>query len=43
MLGMNLFKKLSFWFDYYIGYFVTNGRKHGKYHKHFEQKWKDNI
>lgn len=32
-------KRFDFWFDYYIGYFLTNGNKVDRYNEYMEKKW----
>lgn len=34
-----IFKKLEWWFDYYIAYFLYNGNKHDQYIEYMEKKW----
>ena len=34
-----IFKKLEWWFDYYIVYFLYNGNKHHLYIDYMEKKW----
>ena len=34
-----IFKKLDWWFDYYIVYFLYNGNKHHLYIDYMEKKW----
>jgi hypothetical protein len=36
-----LLKNIDWVFDYYIGYFLTNGNKINRYHKFMLQKWGD--
>lgn len=34
-----MFRKLEWFFDYYIVYFLYNGNKREKYIKYMESKW----
>ena len=34
-----IFKKLDWWFDYYIVYFLYNGNKRHKYDDYIRNKW----
>lgn len=34
-----LLKKIEFWFDYYIAYFLYNGNKRGDYETYMKKKW----
>ena len=34
-----IIKKLDWWFDYYIAYFLYNGGKHDRYIEYMEKKW----
>lgn len=34
-----VFRKLEWWFDYHIAYFLYNGNKRAKYNQYMEQKW----
>lgn len=34
-----VFRKLEWWFDYYLAYFLYNGNKRDKYNQYMEQKW----
>lgn len=34
-------RKLDWWFDYYIAYFLYNGNKHHRYIEYMEKKWKN--
>ena len=34
-----IIKKLDWWFDYYIAYFLYNGNKQGKYVDYMTKKW----
>lgn len=36
-----IFKKLDWWFDYYIAYFLYNGNKREKYNEYIKKKWSD--
>jgi len=35
----NVFRKLEWYFDFYIAYFLYNGNKRAKYNQYMEQKW----
>ena len=35
-----LFKKIDFWFDYYILWMFFNGNKTYRYIEYMEKKWK---
>lgn len=37
----HLLNKLGWWFDYYIAYFLYNGNKRHRYHKHMNDKYPD--
>lgn len=37
----NFLKNLDYWFDYNIGYFLTNGNKMETYHDFMRKKWGD--
>jgi len=34
-----IIKKLDWWFDYYIAYFLYNGGKQDRYIEYMEKKW----
>lgn len=34
-----MLKKLEWWFDYYLAYFLYNGNKREKYKQYMEKKW----
>jgi hypothetical protein len=34
-----LLKKIEFWFDYYIVYFLYNGNKKSDYEDYMKKKW----
>lgn len=34
-----LLKKIEFWCDIHLVYFLYNGRKHQQYYKMLERKW----
>ncbi len=34
-----LLKKLDWWFDIHIVYFLYNGRKHKQYYEYLNKKW----
>ena len=36
---MKILKKLDFYFDFYIAYFLFNGNKRHKYTEYMEKKW----
>ena len=36
-----LLNNLDYWFDFYIGYIMTNGNKIYKYHEYMSKKWGD--
>jgi len=36
-----LLKKLDWIFDYYVGFFMTNGNKVEQYHEFMKNKWGD--
>jgi hypothetical protein len=39
---MNKLKtEISWFFDYYVAYFLTNGNKLHRYHAHMEKKYPD--
>lgn len=35
------FKKLEWYFDYYIAYFLYNGNKQDRYVQYMQKKWGD--
>lgn len=34
-----LLKKIEFWFDYHIAYFLYNGNKRNEYKLYMKNKW----
>ena len=38
-----LIKKIEWWFDYYVGFFVTNGNKLDRYHQFMMKKYGENY
>jgi hypothetical protein len=38
-----LIKNIEFYFDYYLGYFLTNGNKIDRWEKMMQQKYSDKF
>lgn len=36
---MRAFKTIEYWFDYMVGYMMTNPKKRHRYHRYMYVKW----